>query len=361
MPPITRNCSPRRSLVHFVASMWMASASWSTCAAPSAGDIPAAPTVGVHSVTATTTAPAMMVWYPATAVEAPFTLGTARIIGARDAPPRAGQYPLVVFSHGSGGTHLSHWKTAHYLAAHGYMVATLLHARDNAMDPRGSSSLEVWQSRPAEWRAGLDAVLASPLGPMVDRNRIAAAGFSAGGYTALAVGGARPSSLALAAYCAQYGGSDVMCRPTAARLWGWVLTWFGHPAEQLGDARDKRVRAVVALAPVGSALFSPAGLKSLDVPTLLIKTREDTTLQYPNDAKYIWETVRPRAEYVELPGRHEAFLSLPPGRHDPMQTLNEDARQSAAPSEESPTLAASHQAIVEFLDRTWRKQPPPQD
>ncbi|KQW02342.1 hypothetical protein [Rhizobacter sp. Root1221] len=333
---ITRSVSSAPRFTRFAAATFIAIASWSAAAAPGASDAPVTPAVGVRTVAATPTAPAMVLWYPTRTAEVPFTLGTTRITGARDAPPTAGPYPLVVFSHGSGGTHLSHWKTAHHLAAHGHLVATLLHAGDNAMDPGGSSSLEVWQSRPIEWRSGLDAVLASPLGPLVDRNRIAAAGFSAGGYTALAVGGARPSSRALATYCTHHRSGDVMCPPAAMPLWGRIAGWFGEPAEQLGDTRDHRVRAVVAVAPVGSALFPAEGLKSLDLPTLLIKASNDTTLPYPNDARYVWEVVRPRAEYIELPGRHEAFLSRP-----------------SAP-EEPGMLAASNQAITEFLERTWR-------
>lgn len=225
--PITRSVSSSRRLTRFAAATFIASASWSANAAPGTSDAPVTPAVGVRTVAATPAAPAMVLWYPTHTAEVPFTLGTTRITGARDAPRTAGQYPLVVFSHGSGGTHLSHWKTAHHLAAHGHLVATLLHARDNAMDPGGSSSLEVWQSRPIEWRAGPDAVLASPLGPLVDHDRIVAAGFSAGGYTALAVGGARASSRALAAYCTHRRSGDVMCPPAAVSLWGRIAGWLG--------------------------------------------------------------------------------------------------------------------------------------
>src|SRR6218665_801227 len=116
-------------------------------------------------------------------------------------PPLPAPHPLIVFSHGSGGWSMSHWKTARYFARRGCVVLALIHDNADVSNSRSSSTLAVWQSRPKEWSAALDTLLALQFAALVDRSRIVAMGFSAGGYTALTVGGARPSSLALDDYC----------------------------------------------------------------------------------------------------------------------------------------------------------------
>ena len=133
------------------------------------------------------------IWYPTNAPEHAVSVGRLRIEAGKDAPPLPGLHPLIVFSHGPGGWSMSHWKTARYFARRGYVVLALIHDNDDVGNSSSSSALAVWQSRPKEWSAALDTLLASQFAALVDRSRIVAMGFSAGGYTALTVDGrARP-------------------------------------------------------------------------------------------------------------------------------------------------------------------------
>ncbi len=43
-------------------------------------------------------------WYPTRTAAAPVLVGPYRIEAAPDAAPAAGRYPLIVFSHGTGGS-----------------------------------------------------------------------------------------------------------------------------------------------------------------------------------------------------------------------------------------------------------------
>jgi predicted dienelactone hydrolase len=219
---------------------------------------------------------------------------------------------LIVLSHGSGGTSMSHWQTASYFARHGYVVLTIVHRDDNAFISTGSSTLAVWRSRPKEWSAALDALLASRYAPFVDRERIAAVGFSAGGYTALAVGGARPSSLALDDYCLVHTENDVLCVPYGpVRRFGIrVARQIRIRQESLEASDDPRVRAIVAMAPPGAALFTAQGLQGLKVPTLLMQGDHDEVLKYPDDARYLASLLGERAEYRTVPGGHFVFASI---------------------------------------------------
>ena len=287
-----------------------------------------------------------LVWYPSAESERPTREGRTRFVAARDAVPLAGRHPLIVLSHGSGGSSMTHWQTAQYLARRGYVVLAIVHRDDNAIVSSGSSTLAVWQSRPKEVSAALDAVLASRYAGVIDSTRIAAVGFSAGAYTALAIGGARPSSIALDDYCLGAARGDVLCvdyRPLH-RLRAAVARRLGMQGESLGASRDARVRAVVAMAPPGVALFTPQGLKGLAVPTLLLQGDRDSVLAYPDDARYLKAVLGDRAEYRAVPGGHFVFASIALASPQNASGAADAARDDAA-------LREANDAVAQFLTR----------
>jgi len=137
----------------------------------------------------------------------------------RDATPRTGRRPLVVFSHGLGGHRRQSTFLCTHLASHGYVVAACDHAGSTMLDllrlaidarKRGearSANLvaEVMtKPRPADVSFVVDRVLdgsAGGVAELVDEKRIAAVGHSLGGWTSLVVArrDARVRSLALLA------------------------------------------------------------------------------------------------------------------------------------------------------------------
>ncbi|QCX50990.1 alpha/beta hydrolase family protein [Ralstonia pseudosolanacearum] len=287
-----------------------------------------------------------LIWYPTAAPEQPTSEGRTRFVAARDAAPLPGLHPLIVLSHGSGGTSMTHWKTARYFARRGYVVLTIVHRDDNAVVSTSSSTLAVWRSRPKEWSTALDALLASRYAPFIDRQRIAAVGFSAGAYTALAVGGARPSSLALDDYCLSHTQNDVLCvRYGSLRRFGVrIAREIGVRRESLDTSKDARARAIVAMAPPGAALFTAQGVQGLDVPTLLMQGDHDEVLKSPNDARYLASLLGERAEYQTVPGGHFVFASI-----DPAWLGNTQPNSSA--EGETAALRKANELAAAFLAR----------
>src|SRR5580704_9067892 len=96
-----------------------------------------------------------VVWYPAepSAVEKPveipglniFELGSA----ARDAESSAkrARFPLIVISHGTGGTGLSMAWLGEALAAHGYVAAAVNHPGNNGTEPYTLEGFSIWWER----------------------------------------------------------------------------------------------------------------------------------------------------------------------------------------------------------------------
>ena len=189
-------------------------------------------------------------WYPTEAAGGRTTVGPFTMNATRDASPGTGPYGLVLISHGTGGGRLNHRETAIRLAEGGYVVAAPEHAGDSWRDGTYSGTAENWRRRPRQLGAVLDRLIGdAELGSRIDPARIGAVGHSAGGYSVLALIGGRADTALLARHCTSHRDEDPQ------------FCAYGRPGGNDGapipDLGDRRVRAVVAVAPVG-ALFGKA-------------------------------------------------------------------------------------------------------
>ncbi|QXI40289.1 alpha/beta hydrolase family protein [Pseudomonas xantholysinigenes] len=231
-------------------------------------------TVGFQSATLADTrqerALEMFVWYPsATASPARLIADNAVFVGAAavaDAPPAAGEHPLVVLSHGFGGNWNNQAWLASTLARQGYIVAAVNHPGTTSRDRSPQAAAQLWQ-RPVDLSRAIDAVTAEPekFGRVAPQ-RIAVVGHSLGGWTALEIAGARfdPDRFA----------QDCQDKP---RLASCSVFKQMNPASTpaLKDSlaasrRDPRVTAVVSLDLGLSRGLTDASLAALSVPTLVI-------------------------------------------------------------------------------------------
>ncbi|HZY98803.1 MAG TPA: hypothetical protein VFE36_04450, partial [Candidatus Baltobacteraceae bacterium] len=148
-------------------------------------------------------------WYPA----AERSVATEHVIGPPNDPLfdaglwqehaalATGRFPLIAFSHGTGGSALQMAWFATGLAARGFIVVAVDHP-GNSLDTYTPAGFGLWWLRPGDVSLALSTALADPtLGPAIDANRIGAAGFSLGGYTVLELGGARTDLKRFAGYC----------------------------------------------------------------------------------------------------------------------------------------------------------------
>lgn len=248
-----------------------------------------------------------MVWYPTSVAERAWQAGPFTVSATRDAPPaEAVRFPVVLFSHGSGGSPLSHRDLAAMLARAGYVVVAPLHVGDAAGHPRQPNQPKVLASRPRQAIAALDAVLKDArFAPHVDIERIGMIGYSAGGYTALVMAGAHPNFQKALTYCATEGRDDVgSCRP-------------GNKDVQQGETvpvavnaipqHDFRLKALVLMDPL-SFLFDQAGLASVTIPTLLMRPQDDSFLRGSANALALAQNLPTRLEETVVPGGHFVFI-----------------------------------------------------
>jgi predicted dienelactone hydrolase len=141
-------------------------------------------------------------WYPCAEPPGTMNYGPYVLPVSKDCPLSGERHPLIVVSHGRGGTFLGHHDTAEAFADAGFIVAAINHPGDTRSDMSRATELSVYVSRPADIKRLIDYMVgASPATPFIDPSRIGLFGFSRGGYTGLAVIGANADWANATAYC----------------------------------------------------------------------------------------------------------------------------------------------------------------
>ena len=207
--------------------------------------------------------------------------------------------PLVVISHGNGGTLYEHIDTARALAKAGFVVAAPMHTGDNYRDQsratdvggrvRSVSAVIDWMER--GWVAG-----------GVDPARVGAFGFSAGGMTVLIAAGARADLGRIGAHCVAHP-RDYDCALVAAHH--VVLT--GAPVVSGADAR---VRAIVVAAPALGFTLAGGGARDVRVPVQLWRADADVVLPAPEYADAVRAALPVAPEFHGVPGAgHFDFMA----------------------------------------------------
>jgi len=190
------------------------------------------------------------VLYPTRAPERLEHFGPYPLAVATDGPVEGERLPLVVISHGTGGSPWTYRGLAAHLARAGFVVALPEHPGNNRSDNSLAGTAVNLENRPRHVRLVLDALFAdAQLGQRLLPDGVGVVGHSMGGYTALAVAGGRPSAF-----------------PNE--------TPDGQ-ARVVPVVRDARVRALVLLAPASPWFMAEGALADVDVPILMRTAERD--------------------------------------------------------------------------------------
>jgi predicted dienelactone hydrolase len=243
----------------------------------------------------------MAVFYPSTAVARGLhtEVGSNVVEAARDAPFAPGRFPLIVVSHGHGGSMMGHHDLCKQLAERGFVVGVVEHVGDSYRDQSAFRTDRMLLGRPYQLSALVDAILGdATLSPHVDGSRIGAAGFSAGGYTSLVVAGAKPDFSRLAVYCARHPHDDDFCGHGSVRI------TIANPA----PTSDARIKAVFAMAPLG-VFFGPGAFDAVTAPVFLAWATQDEVLVPPDNAAVVRTGLRTLQGERQVDAGHYVFLA----------------------------------------------------
>jgi predicted dienelactone hydrolase len=239
------------------------------------------------------------VWYPTDAPGRPQPIELNTQVVAHDAPLKGRALPLIVISHGHGGSYAGHYDTAEALAEAGFVAAAVTHNGDSWRDASRATHLE---DRPRQLEVLTDYMLERwPDHARLDADRIGAFGFSAGGFTVLTFAGGEPDLTRFGPHCRErpdfydcqlvsQGKVDI----AAPRVW----------------AHDARVKAVVSASPAIGFAFGKAGLSKVAAKVQLWRGEDDPVLPNPYYAEAVRQDLpTPPEMHVEPHMGHYEFLA----------------------------------------------------
>jgi len=267
------------------------------------------------------------VWYPApvSAVEVPQVIGppNAPLFEAGMASPNAPMepslrtLPLIVLSHGSGGTAMQMAWLGTALARAGFIAVAVNHPGNNAIEPYTAEGFLLWWERATDVSEVIDGMLADEnFGSRIDKDRIGAAGFSLGGYTVMELAGAQTDVSVLFDRCLKQP-DQTLCRApemkdmaTPLQMLAQVRKTSGASLAASADSyKDPRVRAVFAIAPGLGFTETQESLRAIRIPVEIVVGAADKFAPANENADYLRSNIHGARETV-LPGgvSHYTFL-----------------------------------------------------
>lgn len=261
----------------------------------------------------------VLILYPTETPSAPAQFGPYPFDVSPEAPVAEGRFPLVVVSHGNGGSPFVYRTITTHLTRNGYVVAHLEHPGNSRNDNSLEGTYENLVRRPRHVRLTIDAV-SQALGAPARQDNVAVLGHSMGGYAALALAGGIP----------------------------WT-----KDRERVDVVPDPRVRALVLMAPGTAFFFPPDSLRDVTIPILMLTAEHDpVTPRW--QAELLLDRVPDRNQVtwreIENAG-HFSFLSpFPPQMKKPQflpstdpEGFDREKLHERLPGE-----------ILDFLDRTLK-------
>ncbi|HSY33950.1 MAG TPA: hypothetical protein VLA42_18360 [Verrucomicrobiae bacterium] len=250
-------------------------------------------------------------------------------------PVIAGNYPVIIFSHGAGGSDTCCESLTHHWATYGYITLQPIHD-DSVVQWRSSGDKNaqfpqavrealknpaLWESRPRDISFLLDSLAVlqkrvAGLNGKIDTSRIGVAGHSMGAYTAEAIGGA-------------------------------LVDLPGHPGQNFSDPRAK---AILCLSPQGPGQFglTAHSFDNISLAFMGITGSLDNLGPLANSAwhKIPFERGHPDDKYeVFIQGaRHISFITA--------ETVN-----SAGSSQAAAILGYTNSASLAFWDAYLKEDP----
>ena len=247
--------------------------------------------------------------------------------------PDAEPIPVVVISHGVGGQRTHFTNLANHLASYGFAVVVPDH------EPMAEPTEESLQSRlnelgeqlfgvmnPAEFIQRpqtisgildeLERLSSADPGVMgrLDTDNVGIIGHSLGGYTGLALASEEINRRQLRRTC---GDDDRL----VANLSLLLQCQARELPRRIPSTHDSRVKAVMALNPVGSAVLGEKQLADIDIPIMIVTGSHDAI------APMLSEQL-PAFSWLTTPDKY--LVAMVPGGHTSVNAYSENARSTNA-------------------------------
>ena len=215
--------------------------------------------------------------------------------------------PVVVISHGLGSDRTTFRYLAEHLASHGFAVAVPEHPGSNAQQFQALISGTVSEvaapsefvDRPLDISYLLDDLTrrarSDPRYSRLNLEQVGVLGQSFGGYTVLALAGAAINFEQLQKDCGVQALDSTLNLSVLLQCRANALPRLSY------NLQDPRVKAIVAINPVDSAVVGQAGFEQISIPTMMVAGSADTV------APALPEQIQPFA-WLKTPDRYLVLM-----------------------------------------------------
>ncbi|MGE5221602.1 MAG: alpha/beta hydrolase family protein [Omnitrophica WOR_2 bacterium] len=233
------------------------------------------------------------IWYPVKENESPETAG---------AP-----YPLVIYSTGGWTNATLYTYFLEVLASYGFVVMAV-DPRDAGQDATDWSPTVINRTQDTRLLISQADKMTAPggqLAGLIDMDKIASTGYSAGGWTALVGAGAQWSF----GWCTAHSYSSDYCGSDHQKL----ADGFGLKSVPDGlwpAMNDPRVKTVVAMAPVGWVFGAEfEGVSAIKVPALIMAAADDTICPAERRVNAIYQHLgSQKKSLIQFEGKDHSFF-----------------------------------------------------
>lgn len=216
------------------------------------------------------------IWYPTVEkgpIDQPEDPGWVHPEEIRDVSIAEGRHPMIVMSHGHGGDRRDRSWIAPFLVKKGYIVASVEHYGNSWRNYNPLLTLRFWERARDVSFAITELLKDSAFKKKIDSNRIGFVGYSLGGMTGLALGGAKAKNVKeiVMQYVKLYKDVDPELVDTI------------DFSEASSSFTDRRIKALALLSPA-TFIFPPQSFKKIKVPVALVASEGDEVLPHEEHA-----------------------------------------------------------------------------
>ncbi|MBO9730731.1 MAG: hypothetical protein J7623_18965 [Chitinophaga sp.] len=252
-------------------------------------------------------------WYPTTdtlkASDKRFSPFLRRYT-VRDGSLPTGKLPLIMVSHGTGGSRTSLEWIVQHLVQSGFIVAAVDHWGNTSDNKIAVEFMKPWE-RPQDISFALTQLLKEKeVNAVIDTVRIGALGFSFGGYTVIALAGGVIDYPVLIHYYRTIGHREVEVPeyPGLGRL--LYDSTLIAATKHVPNLKDSRIKAFVALSPgTGPGFVRKEQFKDVHGAVFITGSLADSIAPVKSNARVYHKLIK-GADYYEFGGKVGHYVML---------------------------------------------------